>query len=95
MAGNKTSLDDPDYARFAWARYRRILKWMALVAIAATLAALGWLHLYGGGLSIHVVLATTVGVGLTVFVAGLLMGLAFLSSGTGHDEDVGRFDPNG
>ena len=28
-------LDDPEYAAFAWARYRRILGWMAMVAAAA------------------------------------------------------------
>ncbi|MBC2776072.1 hypothetical protein [Parasphingopyxis marina] len=92
MPDTKNSLDDPDYARFAWARYRRILKWMALAAIAATMVALGWFHFFGAGLSIHIVLATSVGVGGTIFVAGLLMGLAFLSSGTGHDEDVAHFD---
>ena len=33
-------LDDPEYAAFAWARYRRILGWMAMVAAAAGLRAL-------------------------------------------------------
>jgi hypothetical protein len=92
MPDTKPSLDDPDYARFAWARYRHILKWMGLTAIAATLLALGWFHYFGAGITIHIALATAVGVGGTIFVAGLLMGLAFLSSGTGHDEDVARFD---
>jgi len=32
------------------------------------------------------------GVGGSVVLAGALMGLAFLSSGTGHDEDVERID---
>jgi len=32
------------------------------------------------------------GVGGSVFLAGALMGLAFLSSGSGHDEDVERLD---
>lgn len=84
-------LDDPDHASFAWARFRRILKWMALVALAAVLAAIGWLHWFGGGLTIHLVLAMAIGIGLTIMMAAALMGLAFLSSGTGHDEDVDRF----
>ncbi len=32
------------------------------------------------------------GVGGSIVMAGALMGLVFLSSGTGHDEDVERFD---
>ncbi len=93
MAGNKSPLEDPDYARFAWGRYRRMLKWMALASLAATLAALLWLQIYGTGLTVHVVIATAVGVGGTVLVGALLMGLVFLSSGSGHDEEIERFDP--
>ncbi len=81
-------LDDPEYAAFAWSRYRRMLKWNALAAVLATTGALLWLNSYGGGLDIHMILATFIGVGMSVFVAGLLMGLIFLSSGTGHDEDA-------
>lgn len=88
MADDRQTLDDPDYARFAWKRYRRILKWMTLVALASVGAALGWLYLQRGELNLHIVIATTLGVGLTVFLAAALMGLVFLSSGTGHDEDV-------
>ena len=33
-------LDDPEYAAVAWARYRRILGWMAMVAAAAAIGAL-------------------------------------------------------
>lgn len=90
MPPEPPTLDDPDYARFAWRRYRRVLGWMSLVALAAVLAALGWLHWFGGGLSLHIVIATSIGVGLTVLVAAALMGLVFLSSGTGHDEEVER-----
>ncbi|MGJ8535951.1 MAG: hypothetical protein ACSHW2_02245 [Parasphingopyxis sp.] len=88
MTENRSSLDDPDYARFAWARYRRIMKWMLVPAIAAALAALVWMHVYGGGLTIAVALATAFGVALTVLMAAALMGLVFLSSGSGHDDDV-------
>jgi hypothetical protein len=88
MDENGSSLDDPDYARFAWARYRRVMKWMLVPAIGAALAALAWMHVYGGGLTIPVALATALGVGLTVLMAAALMGLIFLSSGSGHDDDV-------
>ncbi|MFN2260393.1 MAG: hypothetical protein ABR601_11225 [Parasphingopyxis sp.] len=91
MAKDRRSLEDPDYARFAWRRFRRILGWMGVAAILAVLTALGWLHWFGGGLTLHLVLATTIGIGLTIMMAAALMGLAFMSSGTGHDEAVDRF----
>lgn len=88
MTEGRPSLDDANYAQFAWARYRRTMKWMLVPAIAAALVALAWMQYYGGGLTIAVALATTLGVGLTVLMAAALMGLVFLSSGSGHDDDV-------
>jgi len=88
MTESKPSLGDADYAQFAWARYRRIMKWMLIPATAAAFTALAWMHYYGGGLTIAVAIATTLGVGLTVLMAAALMGLVFLSSGSGHDDDV-------
>lgn len=81
-------LDDPDYAAFAWGRYRRVLGWMALVALAtAALAVLVLWHLLGW-LNLTVALATALGVFFTILLGAALMGLMFLSSGTGHDEQV-------
>ena len=91
MGEKPSGLDDPDYARFAWARYRRVMGWMALAALAAVLAAWAWLYHDTGGLTLHLAIASAIGVGLTILIAGALMGLVFLSSGTGHDEDVDRF----
>ena len=39
------------------------------------------------------VLAAVGGFGATIMMAAALMGLVFLSSGSGHDEDVDRVDP--
>ncbi|MGK6321111.1 hypothetical protein [Sphingomonas sp. DT-204] len=85
-------LDDPDYAAFAWARYRRLLGWMALVAAMAAGVAVAVLSWWIGPLPIHVAIATALGVGFTILMAAALMGLVFLSSGTGHDEEVERTD---
>lgn len=85
---SKPTLDDTEYSAFVWRRFRAMLKWMALASAAAAVAALAWMHVYGGGLTIAVALATAFGVGLTVFMAAALMGLVFLSSGSGHDEVV-------
>ncbi|MEH3108206.1 MAG: hypothetical protein PGN09_13280 [Sphingomonas fennica] len=86
----RPSLDDPEYAAFAWARYRRLMIWMGGVALVTVIAALGWLRSQGP-LPIHMAIATILGVGLSVLLAAALMGLVFLSSGTHHDEDADAF----
>ena len=86
------ALDDPDYARFAWNRFRAIMAWMTLVAaicVAATIVALAHAQ---GPLHLVTMLGVIGGVGGSVMLAAALMGLVFLSSGTGHDEDVTRPD---
>ena len=85
-------LDDPAYAAFAWARYRRIMRWMTLAAAICAGAAVWALWRWIGPLPIHVAIATALGVGLSVLMAAALMGLIFLSSGSGHDEMVERVD---
>ncbi len=81
-------LDDPDYAAFAWARYRKILRWMALFAALVAGAAVLILRESLGWMNVHVAIATLLGVFLTILLGAALMGLMFLSSGTGHDEQV-------
>lgn len=92
MRAPTDGLDDPAYAAFAWARYRRVLRWMLLataLVVAGCVALLEWSY---GPLSWVTVLATIGGVGGTMMMAAALMGLVFLSSGTGHDEAVERID---
>jgi hypothetical protein len=81
-------LDDPEYAAFAWGRYRRILKGMALVALLTTGVSELALYLWLGGLDLVTASATFLGVFLSMMLAAALMGLMFLSSGTGHDARV-------
>jgi hypothetical protein len=80
----------PDYERAAtaWQQYRRMMKWMVLASAVTVLLALLYLWNTGGIASIHMLIATVAGVGLTVLVGTGLMGLVFLSSRTGHDEDA-------
>lgn len=91
MADYTPGLDDPDYAAFAWARFRKVMTWMTLVAMFCIGAALAGLNHFYGPLSIMAVLATILGVGMSVMLAAVLMGLIFLSSGTGHDQVVGDY----
>jgi hypothetical protein len=51
------------------------------------------LDLWYGPLSWIAILAAIGGFGATIMMAAALMGLVFLSSGSGHDEDVDRVDP--
>lgn len=88
-------LDDPGYARFAWRRFRRILSWVTVVGIAAAVLAIWLLGKVYGTLGWVATLATFGGVVGSVAMAGALMGLAFMSSGTGHDEVVERFGEDG
>lgn len=83
-----SSLDDPDYTGFAWARYKRLMWWMVLASLTATLAGLGVLWLILGSIPLHMMIATAAGVFFSVLLAAALMGLVFLSSGSGHDESI-------
>jgi cation transporter-like permease len=68
-----------------------MMKWMVLASALAVGFSLFYLSRYEE-LRLHMVIATIAGVGLTVLVGTALMGLVFLSSRTGHDEDVSRGD---
>ena len=61
MAPQKHPLDDPEYAAFAWARYRRLMRWMALVAAGLVVLSLSLLWWRNDGLSIHFIIATAGG----------------------------------
>lgn len=81
-------LDDPINASFAWARYRLVMKWMGAFTGAVVMVVLALLYSWFGLVSIHLYIATALGVGLTIMLMAALMGLVFLSSGTGHDESI-------
>jgi hypothetical protein len=84
----RSGLDDPQIAAIAWARYRRLMGMMALAGAGCVLAVLGILWLRGTPLPIPMIVATTVGIWCTFMLGTGLMALAFLSSGTGHDEAI-------
>ncbi|NYH95628.1 polyferredoxin [Novosphingobium marinum] len=78
-------LDDPKTAAHAWARYRRLMKWMMLVTVTMVVGSLYVLYRSNGLVSIHFYIATALGIGFAMLLTSALMGLVFLSSGTGHD----------
>lgn len=87
MAG-KSPLDDPENAAFAWARYKRLMRFMMAVTAAVVIIALVLLYQSKGVVSVHFYIATALGIGFAMLTTSALMGLVFLSSGTGHDESI-------
>ena len=84
----RSPLDDPETAQFAWARYRRLMRWMMLVTVTMVIGAFVGLYRANGMVSIHFYIATALGIGFAMLLMSALMGLVFLSSGTGHDEAI-------
>ena len=87
----KQALDAPIIAHTAWARFRRLMRWMALWGALCVAAVLGYLYWIGTPMPLHRILATSAGVWFTFMLGTALMSLAFLSSGTGHDEQIEDF----
>lgn len=88
----KSPLDDSHKAAFAWARYRRMMRFMMLLTVATVLLAMAVLYKQGSAATVHFYIATALGITFTMLLTGGLMGLVFLSSGTGHDESVADLD---
>ena len=74
----------------AMRRFRRVMRWMALVSIAAAVLA-AWAVAQGEGeFKIHVLIATALGAGLSVMLGAALMTLVFISNSSGHDDAAHR-----
>ena len=84
----KIALDDPEIATTAWNRFRRLMRWMALWGAVCVVIVLAVLHIWGVPLPLHMIIATSAGVWFTFMLGTALMSLTFLSSGTGHDEQI-------
>jgi len=67
------------------------MRWVALFSIV--IAAIAVLLVARGdtGTHIHMMIATALGAGLSVLLAGALMSLVFLSASSGH-EQVSQFE---
>ncbi len=85
---NPSPLDDPEYAAFAWKRYRRLMAWMAAFTLTVTIIVLSLFWMKYGMISIHLYIAVAGAIMAAMMLTAALMGLVFLSSGTGHDEAI-------
>ena len=71
----------------AAAEFRRTMKWIILIGIAATVLALVYLGATGD-LYLHMVIAVVGGVFLSVLLGCGLFAAAFFSDKSGHDQQV-------
>ena len=71
----------------AIAEFRRIMKWIVLIAILMVAGALTYLSLTGD-LTLNLVLATFLGVFFSVLLGCGLFAAAFFSDKSGHDQSI-------
>ena len=71
----------------AVAEFKRIMKWIAVIAILMVAGALTYLYLFST-LDASTVIATTFGVFFSVLLGCGLFAAAFFSDKSGHDQNV-------
>ena len=69
------------------AEFKRIMKWIALIAVLMVAGALTYLYLTSS-LDTNTVIATTLGVFFSVLLGCGLFAAAFFSDKSGHDQNV-------
>ena len=77
----------PDERQIARADFVRMMKWIVVAAVVMVIAALVYLHATGE-LSRDMVIATVIGVFLSVLLGSGLMAASYFSDKSGHDRDV-------
>jgi predicted permease len=77
----------PSSREQAVAEFRRIMKWIAIIAVLMVAGALIYLHLTSS-LDANTVIATTLGVFFSVLLGCGLFAAAFFSDKSGYDEKV-------
>jgi peptidoglycan/LPS O-acetylase OafA/YrhL len=83
-----SATSDPARSAEAWRRYRRLLKIMLGVTAAAIAAAFAFLHATGSPMPWPFLLAVAIAIAGSLMLAAALMGLVFLSSTIGADENA-------
>lgn len=68
-------------------QFRTMVVWIAAIGVLMVGGALWYLSLFGE-LNIHMIVATVLGVFLSVLLGCGLFALAFFSDKSGHDDDV-------
>lgn len=68
------------------------MRWMFGFTTTVVVVSLAAIYSQTGMVSVHFFIATALGIGFAMLLMSALMGLVFLSSGTGHDESVAEPD---
>ncbi len=87
--------DRPEPSRNAgdhWQRFRRLMAFMTVIAVATAGLAVWRMQAEGIPFHLHFIIAMGGGIIIALLLAGALMGLAFVSNRSGHDDSVG--DPD-
>ena len=71
-------------------RFWRIFRLLAVLAVIIAAVAVVIVMRGDPGMHVHMLIATALGVGLTVLLGTGLMTLAFLSSSSGHDDQAAK-----
>ena len=82
----------PSPSHSALRKFRRAIKYMAATSLIAAVLAVVLVAWGSEGRHIHMLIATALGVGFSVFLATALMSLVFLSSSSGQDAEASRFE---
>ena len=69
-------------------QFKRIMRWLALLSIVIAAIAVILVAQGDDTVRVHMLVATALGVGLTVLLGTGLMALTFLSARSGHDEQA-------
>jgi hypothetical protein len=77
----------PSERQAALAEFKRIMKWIAAIAVLMVAGALTYLH-FTSSLDANTVIAVTLGVFFSVLLGCGLFAAAFFSSKSGYDQDV-------
>jgi len=77
----------PNDRRKAVAEFKRIMSWIAAIAVLMVVGALTYLHLTSS-LDVNTVIATTLGVFFSVLLGCGLFAAAFFSDKSGYDQSV-------
>jgi len=72
----------------ALASFRRLMRWMFVLAVAMIVAALITFKVMGVDITGAMLFATIAGVGVSMLVGTGLMGLIFMSANSGHDDEA-------
>ncbi len=80
----------PSPPKATFQRFVKAMRWLGLLSIVIAAIAVVLVARGDSGIHIHMLIATALGVGLTVLLGTGLMVLSFLSAQSGHDEEASR-----